>query len=574
MDALDHYDVIIIGSGFGGSVSAMRLTEKGYTVGVFEAGRRFADADFPKNSADIKNFLWAPKLGFKGIQRIHILKDVVVLAGAGVGGGSLNYANTLYRPKSDAFYHDKQWAHITNWATELAPYYDQAERMLGVITNPTMTSSDIALKRVAEKMNVGNTFSMARVGVFFGEQGKQQPGIEVDDPFFGGVGPRRSGCLENGECMTGCRHNAKNTLPKNYLYLAEKTGAIVHPETTVVRVNYIGPNAYVVDTEHTAAMKRNRTRKRFTADHVIVAAGTYGTQSLLHQMKAEGTLPNISRVLGSLTRTNSEALCGAATTMRNRKRYDFTKGVAITSSIHPDSDTHIEPVRYGKGIQSMGLLSTVMTDGGGRFPRWMHWIGEIVKHPGQALSVYAGLGNWSRRTIIGLTMQSSDNSITVTPKIKRSGRIKLTSHQGHGTPNPTWLPIANEAMRHLAKDIGGKPYNTLGEVLNIPMTAHFLGGCPIGDTPETGVIDPYHRLYGYEGMHVVDGSAISANLGVNPSLTISAQAERAMAMWPNKGESDARPPMGAPYEQVHPIAPNNPIVPLHAPAALRFTSNG
>ena len=294
------YDVVVIGSGFGGSVSALRLTEKGYRVGVLEAGRRFEDADYPRTSWDARKFLWAPKLGCQGIQRIHMLRDVIILAGAGVGGGSLVYANTLYRPKSDAFYHDRQWAHITDWRAELAPYYDQAERMLGVVQNPTMTPSDEVMKRVAEEMGVGDTFGMAQVGVFFGRDGRKEPGVEVGDPFFGGAGPRRRGCLEVGECMTGCRHNAKNTLVKNYLYLAEKAGATVHPQTTAVAVRPLSRGGYAVDMVRTGAWRAGRTARSFTAEQVVFAAGTWGTQHLLHKMKAAGSLPEISAEAGCL----------------------------------------------------------------------------------------------------------------------------------------------------------------------------------------------------------------------------------------------------------------------------------
>ncbi len=564
------YDVLVIGSGFGGSVTALRLTEKGYRVGVLEAGRRFEDADLPRTSWDARRFLWAPKLGCKGIQRIHMLRDVIILAGAGVGGGSLVYANTLYRPRSDAFYHDRQWAHITDWRAELAPYYDQAERMLGVVQNPTMTPSDEVMKTVAEEMGAGDTFSMAQVGVFFGREGRKEPGAEVGDPFFGGAGPRRRGCLEVGECMTGCRHNAKNTLVKNYLYLAEKAGATVHPEITAVAVRPLGRGGYAVDTVRTGAWRAGRAARSFTAEQVVFAAGTWGTQQLLHRMKAAGSLPRISERLGVLTRTNSEALGGALTKLRNRKRHDFTVGVAITSSIHPDEHTHIEPVRYGKGSNAMGLLSTVMTDGGGQVPRWVKWLAQVARHPGQFTSLYAGINHWSERAVIGLTMQALDNSITVYPKRTRLGRIMLTSKPGHGVPSPTWIPVANEAMRRIAAKIGGFPLNSVGEMVDIPMTAHFLGGCVIGDSPERGVVDPYHRMYGHPGLHVVDGSAISVNLGVNPALTITAQAERAMALWPNQGESDPRPPLGAAYRCVAPAAPRNPVVPSSAPAALRL----
>jgi cholesterol oxidase len=565
----NDYDVLVIGSGFGGSVAALRLTEKGYRVGVLEAGRRFEDADYPRTSWDARRFFWAPKLGCMGIQRIHLLRDVIILAGAGVGGGSLVYANTLYEP-ADAFFHDRQWAHIADWRAELAPYYDQAGRMLGVVRNPTMTPSDEVVKQVAEEMGVGHTFGMAPVGVFFGREGRKEPGVEVDDPFFGGAGPRRRGCLEAGECMTGCRHNAKNALVKNYLYLAERAGATVHPETTAVTVRPLGSTGYAVDTVRTGAWRARRTTRTLTAEQVVFAAGTWGTQQLLHRMKAQGWLPGISAMLGVLTRTNSEALAGAMTTLRNRKRHDFTRGIAITSSIHPDEHTHIEPVRYGKGSNAMGLLSTLMTDGGGRLPRSLKWLGQVARHPGQLASLYAGMNHWSERAVIGLTMQTLDNSITVHPKRSRLGRIKLTSRPGHGDSNPTWIPAANETMRRIASKIGGFPLNSIGEMVNIPMTAHFLGGCVIGDSAESGVVDPYHRVYGHPGLHVVDGSAISANLGVNPALTITAQAERAMALWPNKGESDLRPGLGAAYRRVAPVKPRRPSVPPSAPGGLRL----
>ena len=563
------YDVLVIGSGFGGSVTALRLTEKVYRVGVLEAGRRFEDADYPRTSWDARRFLWAPKLGCKGIQRIHVLRNVIILAGAGVGGGSLVYANTLYEP-GDAFYHDRQWAHITDWRAELAPYYDQAERMLGVVRNPTMTPTDEVAKQVADQMRVGHTFDLAPVGVFFGRDGRKEPGVEADDPFFGGAGPRRRGCLEVGECMTGCRHNAKNTLVKNYLYLAEKAGATVYPETTAVMVRPLDHDGYAVDTVRTGAWRAGRTARTFTAGQVVFAAGTWGTQQLLHRMKASGSLPEISARLGVLTRTNSEALGGALTTMRNRKKHGFTRGVAITSSIHPDEHTHIELVRYGKGSNAMGLLSTVMTDGGGHVPRWARWLTQVARHPGQLASLYFGISHWSERVVIGLTMQTLDNSITVHPKRTWLGRIKLTSEQGHGVPSPTWIPAANQTMRRIAAKIGGFPLNSIGEIADIPMTAHFIGGCVIGDCADSGVVDPYHRMYGHPGLHVVDGSAISANLGVNPALTITAQAERAIALWPNKGDSDPRPPLGAAYRRVAPALPRRPAVPASVPAALRL----
>ncbi|MEU8511901.1 GMC family oxidoreductase [Kitasatospora sp. NPDC048722] len=572
------YDVVVVGSGFGGSVAALRLTEKGYRVAVLEAGRRFDRDELPRNSWDLPNYLWAPQLGLYGIQRIHLLANVLILAGAGVGGGSLNYANTLYVPPK-AFFEDRQWRHITDWQEELAPFYDQAQRMLGVRLNPTLTPSDVHLKAAAEKMGVGDTFHMAPVGVFFGDgkdtdgTAKAAPGEEVADPYFGGAGPARKACVECGECMTGCRHGAKNMLTENYLYLAERGGAEIHPLTTVARIREQG-GGYAVDVRRTdSRSKTDRVKagaRTITAARVVVAAGTYGTQSLLHRMRADGHLPRLSARLGELTRTNSEALVGAQTTDRRYgSRADFTKGVAITSSIHPDANTHIEPVRYGKGSNAMGALSIAQVAGGGRAPRWLRYLGNSVSHP-VTFARSMNQRRWSEKTIIGLVMQSLDNSITVSLKKDLLGKARLTSTQGHGAPNPTWIPAAEKGAQALAEEINGFAGSTVGEIFDIPMTAHFLGGCPIGDSAETGVVDPYHRLYGHPGISVVDGAAVSANLGVNPSLTITAQAERAMSMWPNKGEADPRPEQGAEYRRTAAVAPVRPAVPPDAFGALRL----
>ncbi|MFC4057815.1 GMC oxidoreductase [Planomonospora corallina] len=560
------YDVLVIGSGFGGSVTALRLTEKGYRVGVLEAGRRFDERTLPKTSWRVRDFLWAPALGCKGIQRIHVLRGargsrgsgVMVLAGAGVGGGSLVYANTLYEPL-DPFFADPQWAGITDWKAELAPYYDQAKRMLGVVVNPTLTRADEIMRKVADRMGVGGTFHRAPVGVFFGT-----PGQEADDPYFGGAGPRRRGCTECGECMTGCRHGAKNMLTKNYLYLAEKAGARVHPETTVAAVRPLGEGkGYAVEVRKTGAPWRRRT---LTAEQVVVAAGTYGTQRLLHRMRVTGMLPRLSARLGTLTRTNSEALLGFE--RLGVKGEKLNHGVAITSSIHPDAHTHIEPVRYGDGSNAMGMLRTLLIDGGGA-PRWLKFLGEAARRP-HLLPRLFDHRRWSERTIIALVMQAKDNSITLSARRGPLGGWRLRSRPGHGEPNPTWIPAGHTFVRHAAEEIGGMPGGSWLDLFDIPATAHFLGGCAIGDSPENGVIDPYHRVYGHEGLHVVDGSAISANPGVNPSLTITAQAERAMALWPNRGEADPRPALGSPYARLEPVAPKNPVVPAAAPAALRL----
>lgn len=564
VDGDRHYDVLIIGSGFGGSVAALRLVEKGYRVAVLEAGRRFADDEFARTSWDLPRFFWAPALGLFGIQRIHLLDDVLILAGAGVGGGSLVYANTLYRPASDAFFHDRQWGHITDWKRELDAYYDQASRMLGVTQNPTITPADEVMQKVAADLGVPDSFHLTPVGVHFGAGA----GVESPDPYFGGVGPARRGCTECGECMTGCRHNAKNTLVKNYLHLAETAGAEVHPLTTVTRLAPRGGGGYTITTRTTG--KGRRTEKLWTADQVVVAAGAWGTQQLLHRMKAEGHLPGLSDRLGELTRTNSEALGGASTALRHSRGVDFTRGVAISSSIHPDEHTHVEPCRYGHGSNALALLATLAVPGGGRTPRWLLWIGQLLRHPGRVASMVFGLGSWSRRTIVGLVMQNRDNSLTVRARRGAFGRIRLRSSQGHGEPNPTFIPQANEAYASMAEHMNGFAQSGISEVFDIPMTAHFLGGCPIGDSAETGVVDPYHRVYGHEGLHVVDGAAISANLGVNPSLTITAQAERAFALWPNRGDADARPALGTAYAPVAPVPPRSPVVPAGAPGELRL----
>jgi cholesterol oxidase len=557
------YDVLVIGSGFGGSVTALRLTEKGYRVGVLEAGRRFTADTLPKTSWDVRNFLWAPALGCFGIQRIHLLRDVVILAGAGVGGGSLNYANTLYEPLAP-FYNDPQWAHITDWRAELAPFYQQAKRMLGVIENPRATEADRVIRQIADDMGVGESFHATPVGVFFGEP-STAPGTTVPDPFFGGAGPDRTTCIACGSCMTGCRHNAKNTLDRNYLYLAEQAGAEVHPLTTVTEVRPLCGGGYTITAHATGrSARQSGHRRRYRAEQVVIAAGTYNTQKLLHRMRQTGALPHLSARLGVLTRTNSEAILCAKT---KRSGVDYTDGVAITSSFHPDDHTHIEPVRYGKGSNLMGLLITALTDGDKPYPRFLSWLGQLIRHPRQ-LSWFS-VRRWSEKSIILLVMQTLDNSITVSGG-RRFGRFGLVSTKGHGESNPTWIPAGNDATRRVAEKIDGIAGGSIGEIANIPMTAHFIGGCAIGDGPESGVIDPYQRVYGHPGLHVADGSAISANLGVNPSLTITAQTERAMALWPNRGEPDPRPALGAAYRPVAPITPRAPAVAADAPAALRI----
>jgi cholesterol oxidase len=552
-----QFDVVVIGSGFGGSVTALRLREKGYSVAVLEAGKRFADKDFPKTSWRVNKFLFAPALGCYGIQRIHFLPDVLVLCGAGVGGGSLVYANTLYQP-GDKYFNDPQWADITDWKRELEPWYEQARRMLGVEVNPFLSPSDIAMQGAAAKMGVADSFKMAPLGIYFGS-GEGKP---ASDPYFGGKGPDRVGCTNCGECMTGCRHNAKNTLPKNYLGLAEGAGVQVFPMTTVTEFVQREDGAWKVSTEKTGSWDGSRG-PTFIATDLVIAAGTYNTQKLLHKMKRK-QLPKISDQLGKLSRTNSEALTGA---LMDSREIDFSRGAAITSSFFPDEHTHVEPVRYGKGSNLMGLLQTIMTDGYTGKERRRHWFKQFLAKPSLLVRL-VNVRHWSEKTVIALVMQDVDSSVTVKGKRGLFG-FKLTSSNSGDTPNATYIPAANEAVRHIANEYGGIAGGHVGDLISAPFTAHFVGGCVIGKDESTGVIDAYHRVFNYPTLHIVDGSTITANLGVNPSLTITAQAERAMSMWPNKGDTDQRPEPGSAYKYLAPIKPVEPVVPASAYGSLK-----
>ena len=563
--APEHWDVVIVGSGFGGSVAALRLTEKGYRVLVVESGRRFRDDELPKTSWRLSKFLWAPALGMFGIQRLSLLNDVLVFSGAGVGGGSLFYGNTLYEPL-DEFYADNQWAHITDWRDELSPHYAQAKRMLGVVENPVETPADRVMLEVATDMGVADSFHRTSVGVLFGDR----PGEDVEDPFFGGAGPKRTTCDSCGSCMTGCRLGAKNTLPKNYLHLAEHRGATIQPLSTVTAITPEEHGGYRVIMRAAGPGAGRPERSLVTADHVVLAAGTLGTQKLLHTLKASGDLPGISDQLGRLTRTNSESIL---TVEARDLEVDYSYGPAITSSIHPDAQTHVEPVRYGPGSNFMGMLSTLLTEGDRpgqpSIKRSKRFLSALRSDPGSFLRSLS-VRRWSQRTTVMLVMQSLDNSLNVTLKRNRFGKKTLASSQGSGEPNPAWIPQAHEVATRFADKTGGEARGTWTEALNIPMTAHILGGAVIGDSPQTGVIDPYHRLYGHPGISVVDGAAVSANLGVNPSLTITAQAERAMSLWPNKGDVDPRPEPGLAYRVVEAVRPTKPAVPEAAPAALSW----
>jgi len=553
-----NYDIVIVGSGFGGSIAALRLTEKGYKVLVIEAGSRFKDSDFAKTSFNLKKFLFFPRLGLRGIQRIDLLKNVMVMSGAGVGGGSLVYANTLYRPPT-SFFKSGTWSGMCDWEKELAPYYFQAERMLGVETNTYLSPADIELKKAADKLGYGDTFQMAPLGIHFGE-----PGIEVADPYFGGVGPSRTGCINCGECMTGCRHGAKNTLVKNYLYLAEQAGAQVIANTTVTDI-IDSESGYEIQSRHSSATGWVK-KTSYTADQVIVAAGALGSAKLLHKVRANGHLQGISSTLGALSRTNSESLLGV---VAKGKDIDFSKGSSITSSVFPNEHTHVEPVRYGRGSGFMGIMESVIASGPkGQKPTFFRLIAASIKKFGSLPSMY-NLRTWPERTLILLVMQSRDNSLTTFSKPGLLGR-KLTSRQGYGEVNPAWVPEGHELAKVLADQFDGTAGAVVTEPFGIPMTAHFLGGAVIAPSSKEGVLDGYLRAYGQTGLHILDGSALSANPGVNPSLSIAAQAEWACAFWPNKGEIDSRPLLGSEFKLIAPVKPNSPVVPKGAHGELKL----
>ncbi|HUB99304.1 MAG TPA: GMC family oxidoreductase [Solirubrobacterales bacterium] len=521
------FDWIVVGSGFGGSVSALRLAEKGYSVAVLECGKRFRDGDFPKSTWDLRRYFWAPRLGLRGIFRLTPFKDVSVVSGCGVGGGSLGYANTLYVPPEE-FFKDPQWSDLADWESELAPHYEEAQRMLGVVVHDRDDPADQLLREYGEQIGVGDTYQKTPIGIYL-----DNPGQTVPDPFFGGEGPDRTGCMQCGRCMVGCPHGAKNTLVKNYLWLAENRGVRIEPDRTVTEIRPLGAadgsDGYAVTSER-SGLRRGRGSRTLRARGVVVAAGPLGTNKLLQRCRLGGALPRISNRLGELVRTNSESIL--AVTVPEEFPEDLTKRVAITSSIYPDAHTHIETVTYGKDGNSMHLLYTLMVGDGSRVTRPLKLLAQIVRHPGRfAKTLWPR--NWSRRTIIVLVMQTLDNAIALRPTLKRNGDVRLQTEQDPERPMPTFIPAANACAEWLADRTGGVAQSSTSEALmNIPTTAHILGGAVIGHSPEDGVVDARQRVFGYENLLVCDGAAIPANVGVNPSLTITALAEHAMSQIP------------------------------------------
>jgi cholesterol oxidase len=530
------YDWIVIGSGFGGSVSALRLAEKGYRVAVLECGRRYRDEDFAESTWNLRRYYWMPKIGLRGIFRMTVFKDVFIVSGSGVGGGSLGYANTLYRARP-AFFRDPQWGELGEWESALDPHYETAEHMLGVTEYPLEGPADVLLRQYSEEIGVADTYKHTRVGAFFGE-----PGKEVPDPYFGGEGPPRSGCIGCGSCMVGCRYNAKNTLLKNYLWFAEKLGVEILPERQVTDVRPIGgPDAdgsdgYDVISERSGAWLR-KGGSTLTARGVVLSAGALGTNKLLANSRHRGSLPRISPRLGELVRTNSESI--NAVTAPSDER-DFAKSVAISSSIYPDPDTHVEVVTYGRRADSMSYLFTLLTGQGTKLTRPLLWLAQILRHPLRFLRLLWPF-RWSRRTVILLVMQTLDNAIRLRPKRRLFGRgVRLQTEQDPDKPNPTFIPAADHVARWMAERTGGVAQSGINEaIFNIPTTAHILGGAAIGADRESGVVDSHHQVFGYENLLVVDGSAVPANPGVNPSLTITAMAEHAMSHVPAKEEASA-----------------------------------
>jgi cholesterol oxidase len=558
------YDVLIIGSGFGGSVAALRAAEKGYRVGVMESGRRWKDEDIPKTQWDLPHFLWMPAAELYGIQRIEYLDDVLILSGAGVGGGSHVYANTLYVPPKQ-FFGAPEWADITDWADELAPYFDQASRMLGVVRYPYMpTDVDRVLQQVATEIGRGETFNKAPVGVYFGS-----PGVEADDPYFGGVGPRRTGCISCGNCNIGCGHNAKNKLTTNYLYLAEKLGVEIHDLQEVYELAPLEGGGFEVHARHPGWAQRSAHlhHQTYTAEQVIVAAHAYGSAKLLHHMQHKGRLTGLSSELGQRARTNSEQLLAVTRTHaeweRDPEKIHITPGsVAITSGVWPDDETSIEPTIWGVGSDVFAFLVTYHQHGEQKHAT-ASWLKQLVEHPVQMLS-FDDARHWSERAVIMLCMQTTDTSIEL---YWHDGLL----HSRHSsTPPPVHIPVIEDFVDRVAKKLDSGEGALLFEAINRNASAHFVGGIPIGEDSESGAVDPYLRLFGQPGLHVMDGSVMPANPGVNPSLTITALTERAMSLWPNRGEADTRPPLGSGYERVDPVMPHRPVVPAGAPAELRL----
>lgn len=524
------YDYVVIGSGFGGSVAALRLSEKKYRVLVLEKGKWFRAQDFPRTNWNLRRWLWLPALRLFGFFKITFFRHVTILSGVGVGGGSLVYANTLPVPKKN-FFRAKSWAHLADWEKELAPYYDTALKMLGAVPNPRLQVGDVALRELARELNKEEHFAPTRVAVYFGE-----PGVSVPDPYFNGRGPDRSGCNFCGGCMVGCRYNAKNTLDKNYLYLAKKAGATIQAESEVYQVRPLGAadgsQGYELSWRRSTAPfwkrvtgRRNASGGKLTCRGVVFAGGVLGTILLLLKLK-KSTLPELSDRLGCGIRTNSESLLGVVALNRDKV---FSDGIAIGSILNTDECSHLEPVRYSAGSGFWRPLMAPMVRGKSMVERLGRLLWEITRHPIANLKAYF-VDDWAKRTQILLFMQTIDSTLRFT-----KGRLRMRSQMEQGPAPTAFIPEAQSLARAYGRILNARPAALLTEsLLGIPTTAHILGGAVMGKDRDEGVIDKDNRVFGYKNMYICDGSMISANPGVNPSLTILALSERAMSKIPAK----------------------------------------
>ena len=533
------FDFIVIGSGFGGSVSAHRLVEKGYRVAVMEMGRRWTPETLPHSSWSLHRWFWRPKLGLRGFFNMRFFRHVTIFHGCAVGGGSITYACTLLTPPQKVW-EIGSWTGLANWEREMPEHYEQAARMLGATQNNILGPADHLLKHAAVAAGVGDSFYCTRVGIFQGANADSR-NQTVPDPYFGGEGPARTTCLACGGCMMGCRFGAKNTLDLGYLYLAEKHGAQIFPETRVVDVQPIGGSVdggggYEVHTIHSTSWVL-RHRRKFTSRGIVFSASALGTMELLFQLKEKGSLHEISSQVGKHVRTNSESLIGARMPGYHE---DLSLGIAIGSGIYIDEHTHIEAVRYPGGSDAMGLLTTILTNGRPGPRRILLWLANVLRsflsHPIKTVRVLQPWG-WAREFVILLCMQALDNEIEMhwqRPWFWPFRKFLVS----RGQKVPTYIPKANEFAQKFAQLTAGFPMSMLPEILfDIPGTAHCIGGCVIADSATNGVVDSRHRVFGYKNMYICDGSVIAANLGVNPSLTITALAERAMSFIPRASQT-------------------------------------
>ena len=525
-----EYDYVIVGSGFGGSVSALRLSQKGYKVLVIEKGRWFKDTSYAKNAWDLKRWLWEPLLGFRGIMKMTVLNHITVYSGVGVGGGSLTYGATLPTPKK-AFFNTGSWSQLNDWEKALSPYYEEAKRMLGARTNPNLTESDDVLKELSERIGKEDEFERSTVGVFFSD--KDQKGSFVDDPYFDGEGPARKGCIECGSCMTGCRYNAKNSLDKNYLYLAQKLGTDIVAEKEVVDVRPAGEkdgsNGYYISYKSSKAYGKKQQTVVYTKG-VIFSGGVLGTVPLLLDLKDKQSLPNLSDRVGADIRTNNETVT-AVTSFKEGVNY--SQGVTIGSVLHTDEHSHLETIVHNKNSGFMKLLMAPTVTGSNLLKRALSFVKEMLTSPKSNLKVLF-TNQWGKKSFMLLFMQHLDSTLS----LKRGFGGRLKSTLGTGPAPSNFIPVSAEITKEVEKIVGGKASTGMTEaILGTPSTAHILGGAVMGANKKEGVINEKCEVYGYKNMLVCDGSAVSANPGVNPSLSITAISEWSMSHISNKVES-------------------------------------